>query len=121
MRDKILAVTILVAIIICVVANDLMLKHKINETISDVESIDVAKNNTNNEAESIFNDFMQREKYISLTVSHEDMTWIEECFAELISYISMSDTVEAEAAKSRLLHALKHLRRLSGFNIDSII
>jgi hypothetical protein len=72
-------------------------------------------------AEEIKESFEESEGFISLTVNHEDLTNIEVCYSDLIGYLSVGMTKEAEVTKNRLVDALKHLRRLSGVNIDSII
>ena len=101
--------------------NGLALKSKIEATIEEVASINIQESGTKVEAERIFDKFLEREHYISLTVSHEDLTIIEDCFCEMIGYLKVGDVDNAEVTKGRLLGSLEHLRRLSGFNIDSII
>ena len=103
------------------VLNGLTLKSKIEATIEEVASINTQESGTKDEAERIFNKFLNREHYISLTVSHEDLTSIEDCFCEMIGYLKVGDKDNAEVTKGRLINSLEHLRRLSGFNIDSII
>ena len=65
--------------------------------------------------------FKKHERYISLTVSHDDLTNIEEAFAELIGVANAGDEVKLVTVKSRLKDSLEHLGRLSGINIDSIL
>ena len=101
--------------------NGLALKSKINSTIEEVTSFNIAENATKEEAEWIFDKFLKREHYISLSVSHEDLTMIEDCFCEMIGYLKVGDKDNAEVTKGRLINSLEHLRRLSGFNIDTII
>ena len=121
MKDKIIAIISLVVVIAVVVLNGLALKSKIEATIEEVASINIQESGTKVEAERIFDKFLEREHYISLTVSHEDLTIIEDCFCEMIGYLKVGDVDNAEVTKGRLLGSLEHLRRLSGFNIDSII
>lgn len=104
-----------------VVLNGLALESKIEATIEEVASINTQESGTKDEAEHIFDKFLKREHYISLTVSHEDLTSIEDCFCEMIGYLKVGDKDNAEVTKGRLINSLEHLRRLSGFNIDSII
>ena len=104
-----------------VVLNGLALKSKINSTIEEVTSFNIAENTPKEEAERIFDKFIKREHYISLSVSHEDLTMIEDCFCEMIGYLKVGDRDNAEVTKGRLINSLEHLRRLSGFNYDSII
>lgn len=99
----------------------MLLEKEINRITRDVEDIEIDKSEAKDEAERIFEQYMEREHYISLTVSHDDLTRIEEEFCEMISRLKAGDNEEAKVAKDRLIHSLEHLRRLSGFNIDSII
>ncbi len=71
--------------------------------------------------ERIYDDFLQTEKWISLTVSHEDLTNIEGAFAEWIGAAKADDKQTAEEMKSRLIDAFRHLGRLAKCNGDSIL
>ena len=121
MRDKIIAAVLLATVILATSLNTWVLKHKIDQTIEETECIDIHKSGAKVEAEDAFQEFLRRERYISLTVSHDDLTNIEENFCELIGYLGVGDTDGAEIAKYRLIRSLEHLRRFSGFNFDSII
>ncbi len=71
--------------------------------------------------EAVEEKFKKHERYISLTVSHDDLTNIEEAFAELIGAANANDEVRVITIKSRLKDSLLHLGRLSGINLDSIL
>ena len=64
---------------------------------------------------------MKRQTYLSLTVSHDDLSDIEDIIAELRGAAEVGDKDGVRIAKSRLGSALSHLRRLSGVNLDSIL
>ena len=66
-------------------------------------------------------DFKKAEKFISITVSHDDLTNIEEGFADIIGAAEAGMTVDVITIKSRLEDALRHLGRLSSINFDSVI
>ena len=100
--------------ILLVVANSFVVRELIDGVIEDVESA------APQEYEEIFANFKRIEKYISLSVDHEDMMDIDLAFAELIGMVKVGDSEGAEVTKSRLRYSLGHLRRLSGMNIDSI-
>ena len=121
MKDKIIAVAILLTVLLATGLNAWFLMHEIDKTIEEAKTIDISKNGSNYEAEKIFQRYLEREHYISLTVSHDDLTRIEENFCEVIACLKVGDNQAAEIAKDRLIRSLEHLRRLSGFNIDSII
>ena len=121
MKTKIFAVVILISTVTAVVTNTLIIKSQVNETKDELSSLSVKDEGALGKAREIEREFRRRLAYISLTVSHDDLTEIEQSFAELISYLELSDTDGAYVTKNRLLDSLEHLGRLSGFNIDSII
>ena len=71
--------------------------------------------------EALYGDFVKWQRYISLTVSHEDMSNIESDFAEMLASARVGDRDSLVIAKSRLIMTLTHLKRLSGVNPDSIL
>ena len=62
----------------------------------------------------------KNEIFISLTVSHEDLTAIEEILAEIEGALKAGDKDAVIIAKSRFENALLHLGQLSAFNMESI-
>ena len=121
MKAGAFAICVMTLVITLVSVNSFMLQKSIGELIDDAEDFLVEGRDAYRNAEEIKRRFENRERFISLTVSHDDLTNIEECYSELIGYLKVNMTDEAEATKSRLIDALTHLRRLSGVNIDSII
>ena len=121
MREKILAIILFALIILFVTVNTIVLNKQITEVIEDVDRLDLNEENSIDEAKILYDNFMKKQRYLSLTVSHNDMTSIEDCFVEMIGYISVDDIENATVIKYRLKNSLEHLRRLSGFNIDAII
>ncbi len=121
MKIKIFAVCILTFTVSTVVINTLIIKKQVKEAISQLNSLSVNEEGALERGKEIEKEFRKRIAYISLTVSHDDLTEIEQSFAELIAYLEIGDTDGAYVTKNRLLDSLEHLGRLSGFNIDSII
>ena len=124
MFDKILALFLLVLTLTFVAVNTAVLDKQIDEILESVSALEITDWSTESaslDAEKIYDDFKRRETYISLTVNHNDLTSIEEGFAELVGYLSVGDADNARVTKNRLQDALEHLGRLSGFNIDAII
>ena len=76
--------------------------------------------NDNGAYSRCYEDYKRREKYISLTVSHSELSVVEDSFAEIIGAVTANDRESLIIAKSRLTEALVHIKRLSGVNIDSI-
>ena len=121
MKEKIFGICIFIITVGFVIANSLLLNNSIGKILSLAEDIDTSAPDAYENVKSIYDDFKSREVYIGLTVNHEDMTNIEECFAEMIGQLSVGAGEDAEVTKHRLVDALRHLRRLSGINIDAII
>lgn len=64
--------------------------------------------------------YEKNEIFISLSVSHEDLTCIEEILAEINGALLTGDKDAVIIAKSRFERALLHLGQLSAFNMESI-
>ena len=117
-----IAYTILSLSLVIVVINCFILGKIITNVTDMVEKVQVEDcEELKEELERIYAFFKKRESYIALTVSHDDLTNIEDAFAEMIGAAEAADTDSVTIAKSRLLDALGHLKRLSGLNIDSIL
>ena len=89
------------------------------DRIKEIETDELSV--TANEIKKIYADFKKNEKIISITVSHDDLTNIEESFADIIGAAEAGMAANVITIKSRLEDALRHLGRLSGINLDSII
>ena len=121
MKEKIIALCVLALIVLAIAANAVILDKSIKETIDEVASLSLSAESSYSDAEQIYKKFKEKEKYISITVNHEDLTNIDQCFADMIGNLSAKDSEDAEVAKYRLVDSLEHLRRSCGLNIDSII
>lgn len=117
MKEKVMAVCLLVLVLLFVIFNTIMLDRHIVTLVEAIENggLDEEK------ASIAYDIFRQKKMFMSFSVSHEDLTSIEECFITLGDYIKDGDEDNAEITKNRLVFYLEHLRRLSGFNMDSII
>jgi hypothetical protein len=105
-----------------VIVNSIILGNLIDDTIMRLEKIELSVPElAKDELRECYRSFEKREKYISLSVSHSDLTEIDVCFSEIIGAAEAGDIDEMIIIKSRLLNSFKHLRRLSGINIDSIL
>ena len=124
MKEKIIAFCLLFLVLCFVLINTLVLDRQIKSLYDDTAKIEISDSDiqaAERSARELYEEFKKREKFISLTVNHEDLTRIEESFSEIIGYLSVGNADDAMVIKNRLLDSLEHLRRLSGFNIDSII
>lgn len=121
MMNKIIAAVIMVCVIGFVAANTVILDHMIGEMLENVEKLDFTNSDAKSEADAALEDFKAKEIYISLTVSHEDISNVKDCFCEMIGSLKAGDIDSANIAKYRLKSLIEHLRRLSGANIDAII
>lgn len=121
MKEKIIAIFVFIITVSFVIINTLLLQKTV-DNMSELAN-EIVTDGDDAEKTVLALDKLFREKvgYIGLTVSHDDITNIEDCIAELQGYIKVGDNEGAEVTKSRLIRFLGHLRRLVGFNIDAII
>ena len=122
MRPVKLAITTLILLFATILANSFYIHHKTRDFAKMVESVntdDMEK--TADEFEAIFKKFRKTERFISITVSHDDLTNIEESFADIIGAAKGGMKSDVITIKSRLKDELLHLGRLSSINLDSII
>ena len=120
MKQKILAICLFVFVFAFSITNTLILEKLTGEMIEEIEAIEINQGDLE-KLYKIEEVFSKNKSYIALTVSHDDLTNIEDCFAELRGLLSVEDYDGAEVTKCRLISFLSHLRRLVGFNIDTII
>lgn len=121
MKAGIFALITVIAVVGLVTINSICLYRVIGDITENALALDISSESALDDACGLKQKFERAERFISLTVNHEDLTNIEECYSELIGYLSVGMQDEAEVTKSRLIDALTHLKRLSGVNIDSII
>lgn len=117
-----IAISVFLILFVAIILNSLYISNrteKIADEISKIDTNDLSK--TKKRLEEICADFKKAEKFISITVSHDDLTNIEESFADIIGAAEAGMTANVITIKSRLEDALRHLGRLSSINIDSII
>ena len=120
MKTIVTAYVILSVIIIIVIINSLVISHNIDVILEKLhgapdtsEALDTY--------EDILENYIERQKYLGLTVSHDDLTNIEREFYEILGAAKAGDDDTLKIAKSRLTGALTHLKRLCGINFDSIL
>jgi hypothetical protein len=121
MKETKLALAILIFLIILITVNAVYISNITTSLADSLKKIDVYSENSYVEFEKAFEKFKRHEKIISLTVSHDDLTSIEDSFAELMGACETGKVFELAIIKSRIIDSLEHLRRLSGFNPDSIL
>lgn len=119
MKAVIIAHIILLTVTVSVVINSGVCKVLVDRTINEIEAAD-DDHASSEDYKKIFDKYMARQQYIGLSVSHDDLTNIEDCFRELIGSAEVNDTDNITITKSRLTGALSHLGRLCGINFDSI-
>ena len=122
MKVKILAIALLILTASTVALNTFFLTKKIEQVTTDVQSLtlDAPAREAQAAAAKSFDNFKREENYLSLTVNHNDLSDIEGLYSEMLAYLAVEDIDGAKVAKSRLIDALSHLKRLSGINISSI-
>ena len=117
-----ISVAVLLVLTFAVGANSIYINHLTTKFSQELESVNInADTPLAERLESIFMRFKKAERFISITVSHEDLTNIEESFADIIGAAKAGTDGDMERIKSRLVDSLEHLGRLSSLNLDSII
>ena len=122
MKTAKIACAVLVLLFAAAILNSIYI-NKVTKEFADA----IKETDTENLAETAlslkgtYEKFKKAEKLISITVSHDDLTNIEESFADIIGAAEAGMKVDVITIKSRLEDALRHLGRLSGINFDSII
>ena len=120
MKIIISAYVVLAAIILIVIINSLIISHNIDVILEKLRGTPDSAN-AEDAYEEIFDDYIKKQKYLGITVSHDDLTNIESEFYEILGAASVGDDDALKIAKSRLMGALTHLKRLCGINFDSIL
>ena len=121
MRARIIAYTVMMLTVALTLANTLVLCSCIDRLASMLEEADPMSEEGAAKILEAKKYYEEREGFISLTVNHEDLTDIKDAFCEIEGCISIGDGEGATVVKSRLVGSVEHLRRLSGFNFDSIL
>ena len=116
-----IATVVFLLLTLAVTANSLYIRHLTKEFCNELDRISVYDENTSGELKAVAKKFKHAERFISITVSHDDLTNIEEGFADLIGAAEAGMTGDVERIKNRLVDSIEHLGRLSGLNSDSII
>ena len=122
MRAVKISSAVLILLLAAVILNSVYIS-KITENFADkiqdtnTEDLKVAAERL----KGVREEFKKAEKFISITVSHDDLTNIEEGFADIIGAAEAGMRVDVITIKSRLEDALRHLGRLSSINFDSVI
>ena len=115
MGTKIFAVLTLISILGFVIVNDISLGKSIDR-LSDM----VEKSETYAEAEAARDFYNSKRAFIGISVNHKDVTDIEDLLCEYEAQLREGSD-DASITKSRLIMVLRHLRRLSSANWESIV
>lgn len=121
MKSSLIAVAVLLLLIVLIFTNSVYIDKKIDEICTGLEALDIGDSECEASFSQLRAEFDGARKIITLSVSHDDISSIEDCFAELGGAIEVSSHTDFVIAKSRLLDAFAHLRRLSSINFDSIM
>lgn len=120
MKAKLLASALLLLVCAFVSANAVLTTRAFASYVRRIEAIG-ADEGIYAEAQQIYLDFQATERYIALTVAHDDLARAEDAFAEWVGAAQAEDAAQLTIAKSRLTDTLRHLGRLCGIHADSIL
>lgn len=121
MKSVRFAYTVFALLFVAVFINSLSVGKtidSISRELAEAEEEDMKS--AEKEYERIYENYKKYEFYVSLTVDHDDLANIEDAFSEIIGAAKADDAVGVVTTKSRLCDYLRHVKRLSGINIDSI-
>ena len=122
MKSAKIAAAVLIILITLVFLNSFFISNLANKFAEKLEKIDLGSEDfAYEELKALKNEFETRRIWITLTVSHDDISSIEEAFSDIIGAALAKERSEMIITKSRLENALRHLGRLSAINIDSIL
>ena len=122
MKPAKIAIVFLIFLAAVIIANSLYISNVSEALAKKVDLIDTKDTEQCAiEYKKLFSEFRKAEKFISITVSHDDLTNIEESFADIIGAAEAGMEGNVIMIKSRLKDSLEHLGRLSGINLESII
>lgn len=122
MKTVKIAGALLIITLLAVIINSITLRSMLADILERVtEAEEQNMSIAYEEYTEIFDYFKGKEPLISLTVNHEDLTAIEDGFAEIIGAAEAGDKEGLLMVKSRLKSSIEHLRRLSGINLESIL
>lgn len=107
---------LLIAIINSIVLGRIV--ERLDQEISEAEEADMSI--AEEEYREIYERYKEVELYISLSINHDDLSNLENAFAEIIGAAKAGDRDAVITIKSRMNDYLRHIRRLTGINIDSI-
>ena len=71
--------------------------------------------------QALYDDYKRRETWLCIIIDDESLIQIEEDFSDIITHSSAENSDEAKASIKRLICHLEQIRRLSGFNIKSVL
>ena len=122
MKQARIATFFLSFLALLVIINAIYIGHIAKNFSKSIDLIDTRDaESAAKEYKMLYEKFKRYERYISITVSHDDLTNIEEAFAEIIGAARAGNEIGLITLKSRLRDSLEHLGRLSSINLDSIL
>ena len=107
MKSVRVALALLVITLCAVIANSIVLRHTFDTLTDKVEKTDdsdIAAAHV--KYTEIFDEFKEKEWFISLTVNHEDLTNVEDALSEIIGATEAGDIDGVITIKSRLMNSL---------------
>lgn len=120
MKTVIISYIILGVVILLVVINSIIISNSIDTILEKLRGIPETSS-AKEDYQKVFDDYLSAQRFLGITVSHDDLTNIEGEFYEILGAAEAGDDESIVIAKSRLIGALTHLRRLCGINADSIL
>lgn len=116
MKGLTLSAVIIILLALLVALNSCIIGIKLGELLEEIDKSDGSEA----EFSELYDRFMQIEKLLSLSINDTHLYETELAFGECIESARLGNDDGVAVGKSRLIHSLMYIRRISGFNIKSI-
>ena len=121
MKTVYLSVAIFLIILCFILFNSFFVCNKSDELVLELKNAEkLSSSEEKAEYERIYKKYKSTEILFSLTISHDELATIDECFSELAAAAESKNPDEIKQIKSRLTSRLEHINRLSKINAFSI-
>ena len=122
MKNIIISAVLIVVITVFAFTSSALVSKYLNELGESVETYASAeKESAHKIYQALYEDYKKAEVLLCIVIDDESLIQIEEDFTDIIVHTAIRNSDEAQAAIKRLICHLEQIRRLSGFNIKSIL
>ena len=123
MKSSVIACAIIVLLVLLIVANSIVVSKIMDRMVEQLSSIVFGDGGEalTRQVHRLRMGYKEKELFLSLTVSDRYLETIDSCYIDMLSGAQANDEVGFMTAKNRLAAILEQQRRLSGFNLSSLL